>query len=143
MRRAGALPVFVVALAALLVCPSGASARRARKRKAPARTSRARPVPAALQFDSRLPLLGTKLAEFPPGPAKPLADRACLACHSVDLVAQQRLTEKQWSAEVTKMIAWGADLPAARREELVGYLVKNFGPEAAPWEPVVARPAGR
>jgi len=129
-----------LALAALLVCPSGASARRARKKRAPSKT---RTVAAPARFDSRLPLLGTKLAEFPPGPAKALADQACLACHSVDLVAQQRLTEKQWGAEVTKMAGWGADLPADRREELVGYLVKNFGPDAGPWEPVVTRPAGR
>ncbi len=141
MRRGRFLPAVALALAALLVCPSGASARRGKKkRKAPAKT---RVVAAAPRFDLHLPLLGTKLAEFPPGPAKALADQACLACHSVDLVAQQRLTEKQWGAEVTKMTGWGADLPAGRREELIGYLVKNFGPDAGPWEPVVTRPAGR
>ncbi|MEP6800416.1 MAG: cytochrome c [Acidobacteriota bacterium] len=140
MRRTRALSAVALALAALLVCPNDASARRGKKKKSAAKT---RVVVAAPRFDPHLPLLGTKLAEFPPGPAKALADQACLACHSVDLVAQQRLTEKQWGAEVTKMAGWGADLPADRREELIGYLVKNFGPDAGPWEPVVTRPAGR
>ncbi|MCA1582587.1 MAG: hypothetical protein LC796_14590 [Acidobacteria bacterium] len=139
MRRGTALSVVALTLAALLVSPTDASARRARKKKSPARS---RPA-AAPSFDPRLPILGTKLAEFPPGPAKAVADQACLACHSVDIVAQQRLTEKQWGAELTKMAGWGADFPADRREELLGYLVKNFGPDAAPWEPVVTRPTGR
>ncbi|MEO8190127.1 MAG: hypothetical protein ABI682_07270 [Acidobacteriota bacterium] len=139
MRGARVAPALALALAALLLCPTGASARRAKKKKAPAKSKHI----AAATFDPRLPLLGTKLAEFPPGPSKAIADQACLACHSVDLVAQQRLTEKQWGAEVTKMTGWGADVPADRREELVGYLLKNFGPDAGPWEPIATRPAGK
>ncbi|MEP6768254.1 MAG: hypothetical protein ABJC61_06265 [Acidobacteriota bacterium] len=139
MRRGAAFSFLALSLAALLVSPTDASARRTKKKKA---SGRSRTV-SAPSFDPRLPILGTKLAEFPAGPAKAVADQACLACHSVDIVAQQRLTEKQWGAELTKMAGWGADFPADRREELLGYLVKNFGPDAAPWEPVVTRPAGR
>lgn len=74
---------------------------------------------------------------------KSLADRACLNCHSADMVCQQRLTEKQWSAEVTKMIGWGAAVPESRRQALVGYLLENFGPDNDRFQPVAVRPAGR
>jgi len=87
--------------------------------------------------------LGTRLLEFPPGDGKSIADQACLACHATDMVRQQRLTEKQWAAEVTKMAVWGADIPQDKREELVAYLVNNFGPGAPKYEPVLTRPVGR
>ncbi len=80
------------------------------------------------------------IAPFPDGPAKAVADQACLKCHSTDIVRQQRLTEKQWTANVTKMIGWGAEVPEDRREELVRYLAKNFGPGNAAFRPVVTRP---
>ncbi|MEO8432981.1 MAG: hypothetical protein ABI592_15865 [Acidobacteriota bacterium] len=136
-RRALALAALVSA--AILLAPEGAAARRSRRKK-PAAKSRAA---AAAPFDARLPVLGTKLSEFPAGSAKAVADGACLVCHSADIVVQQRLTEKQWGAEVTKMIGWGADVHPDRKDELVAYLVKNFGGEAPAWEPVVTRPVGR
>ncbi|HTY41160.1 MAG TPA: molybdopterin-dependent oxidoreductase [Thermoanaerobaculia bacterium] len=53
------------------------------------------------------------------------------------------LNEKQWAASVTKMAGWGADVPEAKRDELVAYLAKNFGPDNDRFQPVVTRPAGR
>ena len=102
-----------------------------------------KPAAAVANFDARLPVLGTHLSEFPPGAAKPLADQACLSCHAADLIWQQRLTEKQWTASVNKMIGWGADVPEARKAELVAYLVANFGPNNTKFQPVVTRPVGR
>jgi len=32
----------------------------------------------------------------------------CVACHTADMVAQQRLTDKQWPKSVDKMRGWGA-----------------------------------
>ena len=58
-------------------------------------------------------------------------------------IAQQRLTEKQWSANLTKMIGWGAEVPESKKETLLAYLVKNFGPDNDRFEPVITRPAGR
>ena len=87
-----------------------------------------------------LPQLGTLIAPLPEGPAKGVADRACLNCHSGDVLRQQRLTEKQWTANVTKMIGWGAEVPEDRREELVRYLAKNFGPGNVAFRPVAVRP---
>jgi len=134
--RAGAL--LALLLAGLLCLPSGSEAARKKPKK------RARPKPAApATFDVKLPLLGTRLAEFPPGAGKAAADQACLNCHSADLVRQQRLNEKQWTASLTKMTGWGADVPEANRQELIAYLVKNFGPDNDRFEPVVTRPVGR
>jgi hypothetical protein len=129
-----------LALAALLASAVLDQPVTAKTRK---KTRGRKPAAAAASFDARLPVLGTHLSEFPPGAAKPVADQACLSCHAADLVWQQRLTEKQWIASVNKMIGWGADVPEARKAELVAYLVANFGPDNAKFQPVVTRPVGR
>ncbi len=55
----------------------------------------------------------------------------CTVCHGADLIHQQRLTEKQWRAEVDKMVGWGARVEGdAMKETLVAYLAKNYGPDA-------------
>lgn len=48
--------------------------------------------------------------------------RACLTCHEDDLVEQQRLTRDGWTREVDKMIRWGAAVPEADKDALVGFL---------------------
>jgi quinoprotein glucose dehydrogenase len=90
-----------------------------------------------------LPALGTELGELPAGPMKPLADQACLHCHSADMVWQQRLNEKQWTAEVNKMVGWGAVVPEDQKAALVAYLVEHFGPDNDRFRPVAAQPLGR
>jgi hypothetical protein len=117
---------------------SAASAAPKKSKKSKSSSKTAKP-----DFDPHLPILGTRLAEFPAGPGKAAADRGCVFCHSADIVAQQRLTEKQWSAEVTKMTGWGADVPPESKDELVAYLTKNFGPDAPRYEPVTTRPVGK
>ena len=42
------------------------------------------------------------------------------------MLRQQRLNEKQWGAGVTKMVGWGADVPDAKRDELIAYLVEEL-----------------
>jgi cytochrome c5 len=135
-RRALYVPAALLLLAGALLSPADADAKRPRKKPAKAKAAPA-------NFDTKLPVLGTKLADFPAGPAKAIADTGCLACHSADMSVQQRLTEKQWTAEVTKMTGWGADVPQEKRDELVQYLVKNFGPDGPRYEPVTTRPVGR
>lgn len=98
---------------------------------------------AAISFSvvaAELPRLGTVLVPFPPGPAKVVADQACLNCHASDVVRQQKLTDKQWAANVTKMIGWGAEVPENRKEELIRYLAENFGPDNSTFKPVVVQP---
>ena len=143
MRRSRLALALLLGLLAILPDGSLASPRKSKRRaKTKAKSSKS-VKPAPVTFDVRLPVLGTKLAEFPPGEGKSVADAACLACHSTDLVRQQRLTEKQWSANLTKMIGWGAEVPESKKETLLAYLVKNFGPDNDRFEPVITRPAGR
>ena len=106
-----------------------------------AKAKKAKTAPAA--FDETLPMLGTQLGELPAGPAKAVAESACLKCHSADILLQQRMGEKQWSANLTKMIGWGAEVPDDKKDELVAYLVKSFGPDNDRFVPKVVRPVGR
>jgi mono/diheme cytochrome c family protein len=137
MRR-GRTRVLLPLLLALLVClPDGTQAASKKKK----RRAKAKETP--VSFDKNLPVLSTRLAPFPPGEGKAIADQACLNCHSADMVRQQRLTEKQWTASVTKMVGWGAQVPESKRDALIAYLVKNFGPDNDRFEPVITRPVGR
>ncbi|HEX3068683.1 MAG TPA: hypothetical protein VHX14_08900 [Thermoanaerobaculia bacterium] len=93
------------------------------------------------QFDPKLPVLGTKFHSLPAGHGKSLAETSCFRCHSADMLVQQRLTEKQWTAEVDKMIRWGAVVKDRDKPMLLAYLVKHFGPENK-FTPVRTRPSG-
>ena len=87
-----------------------------------------------------LPVLGAELGELPAGTMKPLADQACLHCHSADMIRQQKLNEKQWTAEITKMVGWGAAVPEDQRAALVAYLLEHFGPDNDRFHPLAAQP---
>ena len=52
----------------------------------------------------------------------------CLTCHGEDMIMQERLTGKQWNAEVDKMVRWGAQVKAEDRSAIVDYLLKLYGP---------------
>jgi hypothetical protein len=54
--------------------------------------------------------------------------RACLSCHGVDLVEQQRLTRTGWLRSVDKMIRWGAVVPDEVKDPLLDYLASKYGP---------------
>ncbi|HVH44855.1 MAG TPA: cytochrome c [Labilithrix sp.] len=60
---------------------------------------------------------------------------ACLSCHSEEMLAQQRLTQAQWTKTVTKMVGWGANLEPKDTEPLVTWLASTYGPDAGPYEP--------
>lgn len=105
--------------------------------------AKGKPRKASAPFDEKLPMLGVPLSDLPAGTGKVVAESACLKCHSADMLRQQRLTEKQWSTNLTKMIGWGAEVPDDKKDELVAYLVKNFGPDNDRFAPIVVRPVGR
>jgi hypothetical protein len=129
--------IAAAALAAALAVSSGSMIAKSPKKKPKAK------APAAADFDVKLPVLGTSLQEYPAGPGKSVADAACLQCHSASMGLQQRLTEKQWTASVEKMMRWGAAVPADKKAELIAYLVANFGPDNDKFEATVTRPVGR
>jgi hypothetical protein len=93
------------------------------------------------RFDAKLPVLGTKFHSLPAGHGKSLAEGSCFRCHSADMLVQQRLTEKQWTAEVDKMIRWGAVVKDRDKPVLLAYLAKHFGPENK-FTPIRTRPSG-
>lgn len=50
----------------------------------------------------------------------------CLMCHGEELTTGQRLTAKQWTAEVDKMVGWGAPVPADQKRLLIDYLAGQY-----------------
>lgn len=102
----------------------------------------AAPKKRAVSYDTALPALGTKFHSLPAGHGKELVEAACLRCHSADMLAQQRLTEKQWTATVEKMMRWGAVVKDDDKSPIIAYLTKHFGVENRGFVPTRARPVG-
>jgi mono/diheme cytochrome c family protein len=50
----------------------------------------------------------------------------CLMCHGEEMTSRQRLTTKQWSAEVEKMVNWGSPLPTDRKQPMIDYLSETY-----------------
>jgi mono/diheme cytochrome c family protein len=65
--------------------------------------------------------------------ARDIAKKACLSCHQMEMLEQQRLTEAQWTKEVTKMQGWGANLEPSDAPVLIAWLSASFGPDAGAW----------
>jgi sulfite oxidase len=61
-------------------------------------------------------------------PGKAVYDARCLACHDDRLVGQQRLSPRGWSAEVDKMVGWGAGVTETEKASLIEYLAQRFHP---------------
>ncbi|MPY91010.1 MAG: hypothetical protein GEU99_24245 [Luteitalea sp.] len=59
---------------------------------------------------------------LPDGPGADMVRARCLSCHEADLIIQQRLTRTGWEREVDKMVRWGAAVPEADKDALVGFL---------------------
>jgi mono/diheme cytochrome c family protein len=61
----------------------------------------------------------------------------CLACHTGDLVRQQRLTDKQWGKTLEKMRTWGAPTGDEGVQPLLAHL-EAIGPVGAgPYRPQI------
>jgi hypothetical protein len=54
---------------------------------------------------------------------------ACIGCHGEDMISGQRLTRGQWDREMDKMIRWGAVVKPEDRQDMVEFLLRNFGPQ--------------
>src|SRR5690242_19381830 len=64
------------------------------------------------------------------GTGRDIVAANCGACHSLDYIEMNArfMAEKQWEAEVAKMInAFGADIDAANAKTIVDYLTRNYG----------------
>ena len=67
-------------------------------------------------------------AHFPKGPGQELAERYCIICHAVPLVAQQAKDSTAWEKTLGQMEKWGIHPTPAEHDTLRRYLVAHFGP---------------
>ena len=102
----------------------------------------AAPKKRVVNYDKSLPPLGTKFHTLPDGKGKELVETSCLPCHSADILAQQRLTEKQWTATVEKMMRWGAVVKDDDKAPMIAYLAKHFSVDNHSFTPARTRPVG-
>jgi ubiquinol-cytochrome c reductase cytochrome c subunit len=63
----------------------------------------------------------------------------CLMCHGEEMTARLRLSDKQWAAELDKMIGWGAPVPPELKPPLLEYLVSAYSIAAGAPVPPPAR----
>lgn len=75
--------------------------------------------------------LPPETARLERGPGIELVTAQCMICHSVDYISTQpRMNRAAWTATVTKMREkYGAPAPTNQVDEVVSYLVKNYGSE--------------
>ena len=76
---------------------------------------------------------------YPAGHARQTIERTCVMCHGPDFLPSKQWDESQWNAAIDLMqnpfdnagarLVPGTFAPG-EREELVAYLVKNFGPDS-------------
>jgi streptogramin lyase len=95
---------------------------------------------------------------YPPGHARATIERTCILCHGPDFLPNKQWDEQEWNAGIDLMqnpydnagarLVPGTFAPG-EREELVAYLVKNFGPDskkrvlAVPDEPLDEKSLGK
>lgn len=93
--------------------------------------------------EGNLPAVGARTPPLPEGVGRSIAEQSCFGCHSGEVLRQQRLTERQWTASITKMKGWGAELSDEESARLLTYLSEHFGPGNAGYRPVLTRPIRR
>ena len=69
-------------------------------------------------------------ADLPAGPGKDATVKYCATCHSAEQAASLRQGQQEWDETITKMINMGAKVPDSNYDAILGYLSKNFGPDA-------------
>lgn len=126
MRRPIVTMFGAIALAALAsACPKENNA-------TPARTDAAGDAAADATSDAAAE------SDSHPGP---VLEASCFACHTQEMIKQQRLTQAQWTKVITKMVSWGAVLEAGDVTPLAKYLAETCGPDAGPFVPASVAPA--
>jgi hypothetical protein len=65
---------------------------------------------------------------LPAGAHRELVVGACIICHSLETMAQQRLDRPTWEAILDRMITYGAPITPETRPLILEYLVTRLGP---------------
>jgi hypothetical protein len=63
-----------------------------------------------------------------------------MGCHEPAMLLQQRLTEQQWIAEITKMQGWGASVADDEKSAMARYLVAIAGRDNTRFMPAKVAP---
>lgn len=94
-------------------------------------TSQAAPAvpatPAATVRDAELQADG---AALPEGPGRDVVTRMCTSCHGAGVFTQSRMGRVGWEDQVAAMVERGATGSEQEIEQVIAYLVSNFGTEA-------------
>jgi mono/diheme cytochrome c family protein len=72
---------------------------------------------------------------LPDGPGKEIVSRACVKCHSLDVVTNKRASQDEWAKTVDDMLNRGAELSDDEADKVVDYLSKNFKPAESSQKP--------
>ncbi len=83
-------------------------------------------TPAQTALTRERALLRPDAALLPAGSGRDITIQVCSACHSLDIVAQQRLTPQDWSNVVQTMSAKGAQASNSELHRIETYLSKTF-----------------
>jgi hypothetical protein len=63
----------------------------------------------------------------PEGKAREVFQTSCLGCHDATPITRLKADRAGWTRAVARMVAFGAYIPSGRKEDLIDYLVTNFG----------------
>jgi virginiamycin B lyase len=77
---------------------------------------------------------------LPAGPGKELVEKACMACHSTDRIANAGYGLADWRTDIERMIASGAPLQKDQVETVAKYLAGAFPEKATPVAVLVPGP---
>jgi competence ComEA-like helix-hairpin-helix protein len=81
----------------------------------------------ALLVSSMLLLPFASAQDLPEGAGRDTLKRVCTQCHDIDSVPRLRYSRADWASLVYSMKDMGADATSAELDEIIDYLVKNFG----------------
>ena len=70
-------------------------------------------------------------SKLPEGEAKPLVIRMCSKCHGLESVVRKRMTAERWEDVVDDMVSRGAKGTDDEVDQVIDYLVENFGTDQA------------
>lgn len=65
--------------------------------------------------------------DLPAGEGRDTLKRVCTQCHDIDSIPRLRYSRADWANLVFSMKDMGADATGAELDQIVDYLVKNFG----------------
>ena len=82
-----------------------------------------------LRLAISLTLASTAFAQLPDGPGKEAVLQVCGACHGVEVLSGHRQGRDEWVSTLQNMIQRGAEGTEEQFNAVLGYLVKNFGPQ--------------